>query len=194
MSQLAPMPQDGSTRGRPLLMDAQARDQLCQAVRTLDAAERHGHPLPMSQALVQVARCLAALGALEDAESHLEQALRWSRALATMDIAVELMCECAETACATADAADAEESRRGNAARERARDHAFEAASMAAQVSDPQWEVKVLLRVSDVLDRCGDHDDAVSMQTRALLLMNLQPAGADTRGDALHCPSPQHLM
>jgi len=32
------------------------------------------------------------------------------------------------------------------------------------------------------------------MQTRALLLMNLQPAGGDVHPDALHCPSPQHLM
>jgi hypothetical protein len=38
-------------------------------------------------------------------------------------------------------------------------------------VADPDWEIKVLLRVSDVLDRCGDRDDAVQLQTRALRLM-----------------------
>ena len=40
-----------------------------------------------------------------------------------------------------------------------------------ARVADPQWEIKVLLRVSDVLDRCGDHDDAVELQSRAMRLM-----------------------
>ncbi len=186
---------DVATRQQPLLLDAATRDELCHAVRDLDAAERCGHPLPLSQAHVQVARCYAAMGALEEAELYLMQALRCARTLATLDIAVELLCETAELACGIADRlAGDDDSRCGHAARERARDCAFEAAGLAAQVTDPQWEVKVLLRVSDVLDRCGDHDDAVTMQTRALLMMNLQPAGSEGAGEALRCPSPQLVM
>ena len=48
----------------------------------------------------------------------------------------------------------------------------FEASATGARsVADPQWEITVLLRVSDVLDRCGDHDDAVALQSRAMRLM-----------------------
>ena len=47
-----------------------------------------------------------------------------------------------------------------------------EASTLAGRVADPSWEVQVLLRISDVLDRCGDRDDAVQLQTRALRLMS----------------------
>ena len=43
--------------------------------------------------------------------------------------------------------------------------------ALAGHVADAQWEVTVLLRISDVLDRCGDHDDAVQLQARAMGLM-----------------------
>ena len=46
-------------------------------------------------------------------------------------------------------------------------------------MSDPQWEIRVLMRASDVLDRCGDHDDAVLLQQRAMVLMGLHNAAAD---------------
>jgi hypothetical protein len=41
--------------------------------------------------------------------------------------------------------------------------------------------VAVLLRISDVLDCCGDRDDAVLLQTRALRLMtgSLAAGGPD---------------
>ena len=58
---------------------------------------------------------------------------------------------------------------------------AFEAARVAAHAADPHWEIKVLLRASDVLDRCGDHDDAITMQTRAMTLMVRHPEVAPTR-------------
>ena len=64
-----------------------------------------------------------------------------------------------------------DDSRRSHAALERTRDWAFEATGLAGHVADPQWEIKVLLRISDVLDRCGDHDDAVELQSRAMRLM-----------------------
>ena len=65
------------------------------------------------------------------------------------------------------------------AARELARDMAFEAARVAAHAADPHWEIKVLLRASDALDRCGDHDDAITLQTRAMSLMARHPDISD---------------
>lgn len=60
-------------------------------------------------------------------------------------------------------------------ARERARSAAFEALQLAAHVADSRWEITVLLRICDVLDRCGDRDDAIGLQARALRLMAGDP-------------------
>ena len=51
------------------------------------------------------------------------------------------------------------------------RDRVFEAGQLAARVSDADWEVKVLLHISDVLNRLGDHDDASQIQARAMRRM-----------------------
>ena len=176
------------------MLDGEARDQLCRAVRLLDGAELRRHPIELSQALAQVGRCFRAMAAFRQAEDYLQQALRWAGMISPADTAVELLCELAEVACMAAEAADLGENLQAHAARERARDHAFQAATGAGQVSDPQWEVKVLLRISDVLDRCGDHDDAACMQTRALQLMNLAPASAEQVQEALRNTLPQQLM
>jgi hypothetical protein len=91
------------------------------------------------------------------------------------------LCELAELAASSAErdktsahsAADG-----GRAGRGRARQHATEAAALAARVSDPSWEIKVLLRVSDVFDRCGNRDEAVELQSRAMRLMAGELDGA----------------
>ncbi len=134
-------------------------------------AERYLQPLEMSLALAQMARCYRALQALVPAETCLERALRWARTFGAADQTVEILCLLTETSCAQAELLAQDDSRRSHAALERTRDWAFEAASLAGHVSDPQWEIKVLLRISDVLDRCGDHDDAVQLQSRAMSLM-----------------------
>ena len=67
---------------------------------------------------------------------------------------------------------------------ERTRERASEVAGLASGVSDPEWEVKVLLRISDVLDRCGDHGDAVELQSRAMRLMY----GPHVAGDITEAP------
>jgi len=54
---------------------------------------------------------------------------------------------------------------------------------VSAHAADPHWEIKVLLRASDALDRCGDHDDAITMQTRAMALMMRHPDVADSIAD-----------
>lgn len=153
------------------MLHSPARSALREAAAALDVAERYQQPLEMSLALAQMARCYRALQALGPAESCLERALAWARTLGAADQAVEILCLLAETGCALAELHAQDDSRRSHAALERTRDWAFEAAGRAAHVADPQWEIKVLLRISDVLDRCGDHDDAVQLQSRAMSLM-----------------------
>ncbi len=173
----APLPID---RAEPGLPNGFAREALTLAMRTLELAERHPQPNGMCLALAQVARSLKALGAFGPAETYLGQALRWAAMLPGTDSRVDLICELAEVCCAAAEAeqaANEDDRHAGHAERERARDHAFEAAGLAGQTTDAHWEVKVLLRVSDVLDRCGDHEDAASMQNRAISLMGLCPDG-----------------
>jgi tetratricopeptide (TPR) repeat protein len=167
------------TEGAAILPSA-ARSALREAAVALDVAERYQHPLEMCLALAQVARCYRALQAHEAAESYLGQALRWSRTLGAADQAVEILCLLAEAGCALAEQSGSADSRRAHAALERTRDRAFEAAGLAARVADPDWEIKVLLRISDVLDRCGDHDDAVELQSRAMRLMYGVPAATET--------------
>jgi tetratricopeptide (TPR) repeat protein len=153
------------------LHDHPARDDLRAAAAALDAAEALGQPHAISAALAQLARSLVAMRAFAHAETYLQNALRWSRATGSTDQTVDLLCELCELAERLAQTQDARSTGNGHAARERARDRAFEASTLAARVADPEWEIQVLLRVSDVLDRCGDRDDAVQLQTRALRLM-----------------------
>jgi hypothetical protein len=151
--------------------DEPARNALRAAAAALDGAEQQGQAHAISAALAQMAHCLAAMQALAPAETYLESALRWARAAGSTDHTVDLLCALCDLAERLASSQDQRAAGLGHAARERARDHAFEASLLAGRVADPDWEIKVLLRVSDVLDRCGDRDDAVQLQTRALRLM-----------------------
>jgi len=157
----------------PAAHDAPAYEALRRATADLGAVQANGRPFEMTQALAQLARCYRGIGATEMATTSFEQALLWSAFAGSIDGTVDLLCELGETAALRADELDdgAPRSGRGHAARERARDHAFEAATLAARVADPRWEIVVLLRISQVLERCGDRDDAMSMQTRALRLL-----------------------
>lgn len=166
-----------------------ARQALTLSLRVLDLASVFKRPNDMCQALAQVARAMKAMNAFGPAEGYLAQALHWSSLLPGIDTRVDLLCELAEVCCAAAEAeqaANEHQRHAGRRERERARDHAFEAASLAGQTTDAHWEVKVLLRVSDVLDRCGDHEDAASMQNRAISLMGLAPEGEEAPRDRLH--------
>lgn len=162
-------------QAEPGLPEGQARQALALALRTLDMAQTRERPADMSTALALVARSLKALGAFPAAEGYLLQARRWATLLPGLDAMIDLECELAEVTCARAETALAAGEERASlrSARERARAHAFEAATLAAHSSDGQWEVKVLLRISEVLDRCGDHDDAATLQNRAISLMGL---------------------
>lgn len=155
---------------RPLL-DEPAREALRQAAAALDAAEAGGQPHAIGRALAHVAACYRGLRAMASAETYYDAALRWARNAGSTDPVVDLLCDLCETAFELSLAQDAHEPGSGRATRERARDHAYEASTLAGRVADPGWEATVLLRLSDVLHRCGDRDDATQLQTRALRLM-----------------------
>jgi hypothetical protein len=173
------------------LADEAARERLRRASASLDLAELTGSPFAMSQALAEVARCHRELHAEVSAEAHFETATRWARLVGSSDHLADLLCELADAAARVALAQDLQamlaasgEMRHpagpadtlgrcaaGHAARERARDHAFEASQVVGHLSDAACEARLLLRVSEVLERCGDHADALQMQQRALNLM-----------------------
>jgi tetratricopeptide (TPR) repeat protein len=196
---------------------AYQRRALQIALIAVTAAEVRQRPTEMAHALAEVSRCLITTGDLHSAQAYLEQALHWAAALGLQagadELRADLLCTLAEVACQVADlhddgldaqAEDGDEdlpaAPEPRADREQARDHAIEAAVLAGRGSDPMWEVKLLLRASDVLDRCGEHDDAVAMQNRAMALMGLMkpepsavPAIAPSR-DALRVAGPSSLM
>lgn len=187
------------------LGDGEAREALRIAMHQLSQVEADagpGRPAAMCHALTEAARALAGLHAYGPAESYLGQALRWAGQMGGQDLSAELECAWAEVATNAADLAEhQDDTPRSRAARERARDHAFEAARLARRTTDPNWEIRVLLRASDVLERCGDNDDAVQLQQRAMLLMGLAPADADGEAQSTstaspfgHCTAPGLLM
>ena len=140
------------------LLDEPSRERLRRAAAALDAAEAGGQPQAVSLALARMAACYRSVREMASGGST--------------DQVVDLLCDLCETAAAVAETLESQQPDRGRAARERARDRIFEATTLVGQVADPEWEASVLLRISDVLDRCGDHDDAVQLQVRALRLMS----------------------
>lgn len=163
----------------PLLADPQTLEHLRLCCDALAHAERSGHPGVMAQAALAVACAYRELDALGAAELYLHQALAWARAAQAHDAVVEMLCELCELGARQAQALEAAERGSGHALLERVRDMAFEAAARSAHVADAAWEVKVLLHVSDVLDRLGDHDDAANLQARAMGLMSGTPVVHD---------------
>jgi tetratricopeptide (TPR) repeat protein len=171
-----------------------ARTALDLAVRRLDEAELSHEPSAMCEALAGIARCYRSLAAYAASMDFMEQALRWSYAIGGVDQRVQLLCELAELSCEAAAAAQVnDDERQARVAREFARDVAFEAARVGAHATDPHWEIKILLRASDVLDGCGDHDDAITLQTRAMTLMSHHPEVADALADGPAAASNSHL-
>jgi len=154
------------------MVETPQRTALRDALLRLDLAEASGSPFELSSALTAVGRCYRRMNALRAAEDSLRQALRWARASGSTDLQVDLLCELAECNCGVAEQLGDDEFRGTHAARDRARDAAFEASELARQVADPGWESHALLRISDVLSRCGDHDDAAWLQSRAITLMS----------------------
>ena len=180
---------DGAALG-----DGPARDALHEALRQLDVADAYqgrARAIVMCEALTGVAQALAGLHAYGPSEHHLAQALRWAAQLGGCDLVADLHCAWAEVATNAGDLADARDDSAGcAAARDRARDHAFEAARLARRATDPNWELRLVLRASDVLERCGDHEAAMQLQQRALQLLGLDGGDTATAGDDLSAALP----
>lgn len=179
--------------------DGPPRAALHEALATLLDARERAQPTEMVLALSQVARCYRALDALAQAERYLDQALRWSALIGAADAQVRLLCELVDACYDLAVAAQGDDPSASRAALERMRDHAFAAAARAGHVSDPNWEVTVLLRVSAALRRCGDHDDALNLQARAMTLVQRDatpdpcPAQGSLAAQELAAPPPGQL-
>lgn len=155
----------------PMVTDEHAHEALHLACEVLSHAERCGRPAILAQAQLGLACCYRALRELEAAEVHLNAALAWARVAQSPDAEVEVLCEWCDVGAQRAAALESEDTASAHAARERVRDRVFEAGQLAARVSDADWEVKVLLHISDVLNRLGDHDDASQIQARAMRRM-----------------------
>jgi hypothetical protein len=167
----------------PCSVDAN-RATLRKALAHLETTQAEARPWALAEAHRQVAVAYAALQAWPSALAMLEAALRWARAVGAGDQVVDLLCSAVEMHAGESEALERDERGRGRPARERARDLVFEASRLAARVADPRWEVTVLLRLSDVLDRFGDRDDATLLQVRALQLTvggstSLSPGASD---------------
>ena len=155
------------------------RRELRASVAALDQAEATGEPARLSQALAHVAQCHRHAGALAEADWYAKRGLQVARQLAAVDASVDALCELAELSIERADHLQSQDEVRGAyRLRDAARDEAFEAAGLAQRSADPHWEVTVLLRISDMFDRLGDHDDAIAMQCRAVGLITGEALGA----------------
>jgi tetratricopeptide (TPR) repeat protein len=163
-----------------------SRQALREATAALDVAEAAGEPARLSQALAHLSRCHRQLGALAEAVWCAKRGLQLARSLSAVDATVDALCELVDLAVERAAMLDAQDESRGaHHLRDTARDHAFEAVQLALRSADPRWEVTVLLRVSDLFDALGDHDDAIALQCRAVELLS----GASHTGGA---PAPMN--
>lgn len=173
-------PDLASTAQGAALGDGPAREALHEALRQLQVAEAyHGHAraIVLCEGLTGVAQALAGLHAYGPAEQHLALALRCAAQLGGCDLVADLHCAWAEVATNAADLAEAQgDVASRESARDRARDHAVEGARLARRATDPNWELRLVLRASDVMERCGDHDEAIQLQQRALQLMGMADA------------------
>lgn len=157
-----------------------ARQTLREATVALDTAEAAGEPAALSQALAHLGRCHHRIGALAEAVWYAKRGLELARSLSAVDASVDALCDLAALSLERADLLDVQGEPRGAyRLRDTARDYCFEAAKLALRSADQQWEITVLMRVSDLFDRLGDHDDAVAMQCRAVELMT-QTARAES--------------
>jgi tetratricopeptide (TPR) repeat protein len=155
-----------------LVSEESARQTLRRAEAALDEAEQQGEPALLSQALAWLAQCHRQVGALAEAVWYAKRALAVARGLPAVDGSVDALCALAELSVERAARLNAGDEPRGvHRLHEAARDHAFEASQLAQHCADAEWEVSVLMRASEVLDRLGDHDDAITLQRRMIQLI-----------------------
>ncbi len=135
-------------------------------------------PHEMFAALTELACCYAEQNGFATAEAYLDEALSWSHALCSHDGQVDTLCHLAELTACAAEAQERQNKGSGQTTRDRAKTYAMAASELAPKVADPAWEVKVLLRASDVLDHCGHRVEAIELQIRAVQLLGLEAVRA----------------
>jgi hypothetical protein len=154
-----------------------ARQALRNAEAALDEAEHKGEPARLSQALAWVAHCHHRMGALAEAVWYAKRGLAVARGLSAVDASVDALCTLAELSVERAARLDTSDETRGvHRLQDAARDYAFEASQVVQHCADANWEVAVLLRASEVLERLGDHDDAIVLQRRMVNLITERSA------------------
>lgn len=153
------------------------RDQLRDTLRQLEAVQASPRPWALAEAHRAVAGAYRGLGAWPSAAANLQAARRWAQAGQARDLDIDIACTLVETLADAAEAAEQQQRGHGRPQRDLARDLVFDVTQQAASAADAQWEIGVLLRLSDVLDRFGDRDDATQLQIRVLqLTVGEQPA------------------
>lgn len=152
----------------PLHINTASRERLRQSLRALECARLSGQGWAIAEAQLALARWYREQGELDFALALLEQGLD---AAPGRDQRVELHCEMVNVLAQQSAVLERQHTGGGRAARNTARQHIFKASMLAAHLSDNAWEAKVLLHLSDVLDRFGDRHDASHLQNRALQLM-----------------------
>ena len=171
-------------RGMHAERDVHALDE---ARLALEAAEARATPYEMCAALSRLAQCYGQGGAAGVAEALYGQAVAWARATGSTDMLVQLLCDACELM--AAHASPQRETAAGlHQAAVKARTLAAEAAALSCHVADPAWESRVLLRLSDVLDRLGEHGGALDLQLRALAQMSGASRTAEASPVALALP------
>lgn len=154
-----------------MVTDESAHEALRLACEVMGHAERCGRPAILVQALLGIACCYRALNELEAADAYLTRALAWARVAQSPDAEVEVLCALCDVGAQQAGLLENQDEAAAHVMREQVRERVFEVGQLAARVSDADWEVKVLLHISDVLNRLGDHDDASQLQARAMRRM-----------------------
>jgi len=151
---------------------------LRRAREALVAAEAGARPVDIVHALGNLAHCYLERRVPEVAEALFEQALRWSRATASTDLLVDLLCDLAEFSLRHVQPEDGRT--RVEAAFDKARAYAGEAGDLANRVSDPVFELRVLLRIGRLREGLGDEREARALFSRAEQLMPGQHASGPT--------------
>lgn len=139
-----------------------------RARASLERARITRQPLRLCEALVELGRCARRSAQAERAADWLDEALRWARVVGSTDLIADLCCERGELAADLALAPPAPGRTPDADAWLLARACAAEAATLSVRTSDPSWEISLLLRASDLLDRLGSPAEATALQVRAL--------------------------
>lgn len=145
--------------------DPQAVQRLALAVQELDRVESGARPDELACCMLSVARCYADLDMHDTAEWYYRQALGSSRPAGGLALQVDGFSGLAEALIRRSELSVDPADR--YTCLERARDLAFQAASLAGRCLAAADQRQALARVAAVLDACGDTGDAQALRQRA---------------------------